>query len=458
MKKYLQHLVLAVCILLCVMPFASVAQSKKSRSNYLDNIYKSKSSQNQNRGRNNGASQFEQLLKDAKQQADKQKEQERKRNVKQKDKPAQGVINSKKEKDDISLVVSGEGPNKTEATKNALRSAIEQTYGTFVSASTEIMNDELVKDEIATVASGNIKSYKELSSIVLPNGNAAVTLSATVSIGKLIQYTQSHGGSAEFAGQTFMMNIRMRELNKRNELKALNDMLVQLRELENDLFDFSLEVKNPLKADKNNIPKSTMLSSTVQRIEINGNYYLSEECYLVPVVVTIKTNSTYELFQEILSNTLNSLSLTSMEKEEYHSNNMEVLAFAPYQSTDHDILNSEVYFLRNDVPALMEINAQVCAILNNAQKAFYIRALDSRGQEWRPSDKDIINVNSEEDWYYILENGIAKRKKCVETQFGEKALSTVPRGKNVVFNSIEHSFLYATKSLGEVRGFEVVKL
>ena len=161
------------------------------------------------------------------------------------------------------MVVSGEGPNRTEATMNALRSAIEQAYGTFVSASTEIMNDELVKDEIATVASGNIKSYKELSSIVLPNGNAAVTLSATVSIGKLIQYTQSHGGSAEFAGQTSMMNIRMRELNKRNELKALNDMLVQLRELENDLFDFSLEVKNPLKADKNNIPNSAMLSSTV---------------------------------------------------------------------------------------------------------------------------------------------------------------------------------------------------
>ena len=56
--------------------------------------------------------------------------------------------NNQKAADDITLVVDGEGKDKTEATKNALRSAIEQSYGTFVSANTVILNDELVKDEI----------------------------------------------------------------------------------------------------------------------------------------------------------------------------------------------------------------------------------------------------------------------------------------------------------------------
>ena len=49
------------------------------------------------------------------------------------------------EANDVVLVVSGDGNNKEEATNVALRSAIEQTFGTFVSSNTEILNDSLVK-------------------------------------------------------------------------------------------------------------------------------------------------------------------------------------------------------------------------------------------------------------------------------------------------------------------------
>ncbi|MCI6427412.1 MAG: hypothetical protein MR809_00770 [Rikenellaceae bacterium] len=38
----------------------------------------------------------------------------------------------------IRLTVSGEGATKEEASANALRSAIEQAFGTFVSANTQI--------------------------------------------------------------------------------------------------------------------------------------------------------------------------------------------------------------------------------------------------------------------------------------------------------------------------------
>ncbi len=37
------------------------------------------------------------------------------------------------DKDDVTLVVNGSGKDKAEATKAALRSAIEQAYGVFVS-------------------------------------------------------------------------------------------------------------------------------------------------------------------------------------------------------------------------------------------------------------------------------------------------------------------------------------
>lgn len=143
--------------------------------------------------------------------------------------------------DDITLVVSGQGGTKEEATANALRSAIEQAYGVFVSANTQILNDDVVKDEIATVASGNVKSYEELSCMAMADGSMSVTLSATVSIGNLITYAKSHGSSAEFAGQTFAMNMKMRKLNTENEYKALLALEEQVSMLARHCFDYEIE-------------------------------------------------------------------------------------------------------------------------------------------------------------------------------------------------------------------------
>ena len=60
----------------------------------------------------------------------------------------------------VTLTVVGSGKTIEEAKTNALRSAIEQAYGVFVSSNTEILNDELIKDEIVSISSGNIKEFK----------------------------------------------------------------------------------------------------------------------------------------------------------------------------------------------------------------------------------------------------------------------------------------------------------
>lgn len=62
----------------------------------------------------------------------------------------------------VTLVTSGSGANEDEATRNALRNAIEQAFGTFVSSNTTVVNDELVNDAIASVSSGNIIEYKQI--------------------------------------------------------------------------------------------------------------------------------------------------------------------------------------------------------------------------------------------------------------------------------------------------------
>ena len=116
------------------------------------------------------------------------------------------LVAAAQQPNEVTLVVTGEGSTKEDATDNALRSAIEQAFGVFVSANTEILNDELVKDEIATVSSGNIRTFQELSCIKEPSGNYMMTLNATVSIGKLVEYTQNHGAVTELAGSVFASN------------------------------------------------------------------------------------------------------------------------------------------------------------------------------------------------------------------------------------------------------------
>jgi len=142
----------------------------------------------------------------------------------------------------VRLVVNGEGPTKTEATKQALRSAIEQTFGTFVSANTSILNDDIVRDEIATLSSGNVESFKEISSTRYPDGTTSVTLEAVVSIGKLVSYSKAHGSSAEFSGSTLMYNQRLRRLNKENEAKALMNILIKLDKIYTTFWDYRIEI------------------------------------------------------------------------------------------------------------------------------------------------------------------------------------------------------------------------
>lgn len=206
----------------------------------------------------------------------------------QNDNPILTVSNKREKLDgtlsEVSLVVSSDGQTKAQAIDNALRSAIEQTYGTFVSANTQILNDELVKEEIVTVSSGNIQKYTEIAAVTLPNGNISVTLNVTVSLAKLISYAKSKGSECEFAGATFGANIRMYEFNKKNEEIAILNMIKQLDALR-PLYDYKLTVKEPV---LNKDGKSAKISFTVEAVN----------------------NDHTKMAYNIIENTFNSLALT----------------------------------------------------------------------------------------------------------------------------------------------------
>ena len=103
----------------------------------------------------------------------------------------------------VTLTASNQGESKEAARQNALRTAIEQAFGAFISSKTEIFNDQLVADQMASVANGNIQSYEILNEVKLPDGRWSVTLKAIVSVNKLTSFAQAKGINVEIKGSLF---------------------------------------------------------------------------------------------------------------------------------------------------------------------------------------------------------------------------------------------------------------
>lgn len=200
------------------------------------------------------------------------------------------TINAQEDKT-VTLTVSGTGKTLEEAKSNALRSAIEQAFGAFISSKTEILNDNLVKDEIVSVANGNIQKFEIVSQVEIPNNGYAMTLNATVSISKLTSFAQSKGVSIEIKGGLFAANIIQQELNEKAELISVENILNTSNEILKKSFDYSIDTK--------------------------GNPTLNNGKYEIPLKISIKFNKNFYQFREYLINSLSGLSMSESEITNY---------------------------------------------------------------------------------------------------------------------------------------------
>ena len=224
--------------------------------------------------------------------------------------------------DEVTLVASGKASDSEKATTIALRSAIEQAYGTFVSANTTILNDDLVKDEIVTISNGNIKSYEVLSDVTCEDGQDMVTVKATVCISKLVSYAKSKGASAEFAGATFAQSMKIKELNKKNELQALQNVLSMTKELLQIAFDKKLYVLDPT------VPTASIMAPNLPDpyLEKQYNQYqnLTNGYYEMVMNVVMESNDNTDKALRSVYETLKSISLSKEEIAEYEKIGMAI--------------------------------------------------------------------------------------------------------------------------------------
>ena len=199
------------------------------------------------------------------------------------------------ENKDVSITASGSGKTLEDAKQAALRSATEQAFGAFISSKTEMFNDQVVADQMASVSSGNIISYEILNEAQLPDGRWGITLKALLSINKLASFVQAKGISAEIKGGLFSMNIKQQALNEESEFKVVSDMFGILHDILQISFDYEIVPGIPQSKDSKN------------------------ESFDLPISVHVKTNKNIDFCMQYLRNTLGAISLKPAEVESYKS-------------------------------------------------------------------------------------------------------------------------------------------
>ena len=218
----------------------------------------------------------------------------------------------------ISITVSGSGKTQDEAKQSALRSAIEQSFGAFISSKTEILNDQLVTDQITSVTNGNIQSFSILNESQLPDGSWAVTLKVIVSISKLTSFVESKGVTIEIKGSLFALNIKQDLLNEEAEKNVIFELVSLLHKNLQKSFDYEIKSSSPKSIDNSN------------------------EYFEFPIEVSVIANKNIDFCEDYFIKTLMAISLTKEEIKNYQSLNKKVYPIN---------YRSKIFYLRKEVSA-----------------------------------------------------------------------------------------------------------
>ena len=234
--------------------------------------------------------------------------------------------------DVVSIVTSGDGSTKDQATTAALRNAIEQAYGAFISSNTKFLNDELIQDEIVSLSQGTITEYSIISSIETKNGYN-VTTKSTVSLGKLTSFVESKGGSITINGSSFYRNLLIEDFYNESEHKPIESFIdTRLKNVQ--VWDYDLISQEPYRdGDK-----------------IAYNAY-----------VGLKPNKNLITFFEDLEKLLKSISINEQTANFRENSNLDVYAIKIYSvnSIKTYLLRSEKSFQEiKDLESKLSLEAQ----------------------------------------------------------------------------------------------------
>ena len=282
--------------------------------------------------------------------------------------------------DIIEITTSASGITKEIAIQDALRSALEQSYGSFISTKTNIKNDELLNDEIVAITNGEIHDYELVSETKIESGYA-VTIVAKISKSVLNNFvTQSGGDAISFDTNAFSTKIRLQKLNEEAEIKSINNLLEVLEEIYARSIEFEFTSSNPKINERN-------------------------KKWRVDFEIITKYNENILNFIDYFSSSLEKIAMTKKQKISY-----EELGKTTYPI----LVNNDFYYFRNEASytainkfllSLRNIFSKVKITTNNGREIANYGGLRKHRNYYRNFFIPYLNHSAVRYGGYDLNNG-----------------------------------------------------
>lgn len=187
----------------------------------------------------------------------------------------------------------GTGKSKEDATQNALRNALENVYGVYLSSSTSMVDDKIISDEITSVSYGKIVKFKVIGTAKESDNQYVVTVDALVSLDKLASFiSENTGTSVKFDGAGWGLQQKMDRLNKENEEKAARNIVESIKRLDVDLTP-SLTIKN--------------MENASSRLNSAGSTKAKDRCLMLTVKFDKKLNPNQKALLELVDKSFKAL-------------------------------------------------------------------------------------------------------------------------------------------------------
>ena len=187
------------------------------------------------------------------------------------------------------MITSGYGKNPDEALTQALRNAVEEAVGTYMTSTTRIENDDIIEDKILSLSRGFIKDFKKLSEMKV-EGETKVTVAVIVTKTQILETLKASGVEVEIKGGLFFQQYAQEEAQMEDETNVVIEFAKHLPQ--KNPFDYSLEYGTPVKQ--------------------------SDSKFKIPLTVTVKFNQNYSNHFTNLKNFLNEV---AADKIIFKSNN-----------------------------------------------------------------------------------------------------------------------------------------
>jgi hypothetical protein len=315
---------------------------------------------------------------------------------------------------ELTIVATGIANTFEKSKELALRIALEQAYGTYVSSKTELVNDQISIDKISTLTNGMIKSYEVLASKELTDNKYSTTLKVEVSLKKINEpitskQTDENIVAIDVNSQALETNLKQQSINEESEIEIVKNMI----EVAHDLMQQSFEYK--------------IRSTILKHKESN------KDEWEIDLVVSSVANPNMDVTAKYIINTLEMISLSSREKDSYENlrkkyygyiirYNGESYRFSfRSESSINSLNNFKSYFPLYSRRFVVSSN-----IDTYPGSSFSYYSLD-----WSPKSNRWEKQNRKMDWPFLIS--------------GDTAFTYIKRCKNSI-NQIESIKSYVVKS------------